>query len=292
MSTGTPKDRPHPAVVPQPQRPPHPATVVQPKPVIGPPARPPHPATVIQRRTPVAAPPARPPHPATLPRGTSAPPGPSAIQRAAPAPAAAPATRADTKQMVTRQQESLVTNKKTAEHVSGLEKIINLANAETLKALGPKQMGAKATKKGFGEMQGYVEYGGVYKGSRQGVHAIVTPAMDGQGTAASYVFPFFTHNTGKLIIRGHLLAKSLGGDGAEPRNVVPLYHEGANLPMYNDFEQKVLIYIRTHGNPVEYWVIPRYGANPVLPVKLELKAHALWEGKDSVIFHDDMATGF
>lgn len=106
---------------------------------------------------------------------------------------------------------------------------------------------------------GWVQYGGVIDGQRDGVTAVVTPSMLRTGTHATYDLPFIRRRTGLIIVRGHLLARVLGGSGSNPRNLVPLYHARNNLPMYRHFEHLVKRRVQ-QGKAVRVAVTPHYPA--------------------------------
>lgn len=116
---------------------------------------------------------------------------------------------------------------------------------------------------------GWVEYHQIRDGQRYGVEAVITHAMLRTGTPPTYSFPFMTRRTGLMIVRGHLLARVLGGDGADPRNLVPLYHVRNNLPMYQDFERTVQRYVE-RGNNVHVTITPRYTEDPGVPAALRV----------------------
>ncbi|WP_405523689.1 DNRLRE domain-containing protein [Streptomyces canus] len=70
--------------------------------------------------------------------------------------------------------------------------------------------------------------------------------------------------------RGHLLARSLGGSGTEPRNLVKLYKR-ANSPVMRDFEGRVRDRLDA-GETVFYTAIPVYETHQTLPDRIELFA--------------------
>lgn len=118
------------------------------------------------------------------------------------------------------------------DHVVKGEKDINLAAAENMPAnfcVSPL------------DDNSYVEYGPIVNGQRTWVRAKITPALLHSGTPAVYDFPFFSYRYGLTLGRGHLLASLFGGNGKEPRNVIPLPYHSASLPLLEDIEQKILV---------------------------------------------------
>ncbi|MCP8712222.1 DNA/RNA non-specific endonuclease [Streptomyces sp. AC04842] len=70
--------------------------------------------------------------------------------------------------------------------------------------------------------------------------------------------------------RGHLLARQLGGDGEDRRNLVPLYAR-VNTPEMRDIETEIAE--RIQGNEtILYSVIPDYGSGGNVPTTLTLTA--------------------
>ncbi|MEN3305959.1 MAG: hypothetical protein V7603_2161 [Micromonosporaceae bacterium] len=70
--------------------------------------------------------------------------------------------------------------------------------------------------------------------------------------------------------RGHLIASQVGGDGGDPRNVVPLYHD-ANIAMRSFVETLVTRRVAA-GERIFYVVTPHYSGNNVIPDYLTLYA--------------------
>ena len=129
---------------------------------------------------------------------------------------------------------------------------------------------------------GWVEYDRIINGQRQGVDAVVTLNMLRTGSTPTYSFPFMTRRTGLMIVRGHLLARVLGGDGADPRNLVPLYHLRNNLPMYRDFEGRVQRYVE-RGNNVRVTITPQYATGAGVAPGLTVFPTAIrYEATDAV----------
>lgn len=125
---------------------------------------------------------------------------------------------------------------------------------------------------------GYVTYKGIIAGRRKGIEALISPEMIRAGSSARYDFPFLTRKTGMFIIRGHLLARVLGGSGYDPCNLVPLYHARNNLPMFQDIEKVVMKYVEA-GGMVRYIVTPEYRGRShpsshmsVFPTSLRIQA--------------------
>ncbi|MFD0335487.1 DNA/RNA non-specific endonuclease [Streptomyces erythrogriseus] len=70
--------------------------------------------------------------------------------------------------------------------------------------------------------------------------------------------------------QGHLLARQLGGDGEDRRNLVPLYAR-VNTPEMRDIETEIAG--RIQGNEtILYSVIPDYGSGGNVPTSLTLTA--------------------
>ncbi|MFF4283955.1 MULTISPECIES: DNA/RNA non-specific endonuclease [Streptomyces] len=71
--------------------------------------------------------------------------------------------------------------------------------------------------------------------------------------------------------RGHLLARSLGGDGRAPANIAIMYEKANNVVM-EKLEQLIAETVRTRG-PVEYSATPVY-RNPedLIPAGIHIKA--------------------
>jgi hypothetical protein len=80
-----------------------------------------------------------------------------------------------------------------------------------------------------------ISYGAVKNGQRSACTATLAPDQ-GAGSSASYDFPFFKTSFGGH--RGHLIARTYGGSGSDPRNLVPL-GATANLRMYSIFEGEI-----------------------------------------------------
>lgn len=127
---------------------------------------------------------------------------------------------------------------------------------------------------GHGSVQGWIRYGRIINGRRTTMEAVITPPMISQGTAASYDFPFITRRSGGgYYARGHLLAKTLGGSGSNPRNLVPLLHVRGNIRMYTAFESLVRQAVVNDNIPVRYSVAPIYrGPTELWPSELRFKA--------------------
>jgi RHS repeat-associated protein len=88
------------------------------------------------------------------------------------------------------------------------------------------------------------------------------------GSEATYTPPGYKEKIG--MARGHLIAKSLGGDGAEPRNIVPLWQDKVNTSaMYYGVEKVVKRWI-DGGATVYYRVEPVYSGKDPVPVYLRI----------------------
>jgi hypothetical protein len=168
-------------------------------------------------------------------------------------------------------------NTENHSQVDGLDMLVDPRHFETLPDGGRTSLMPVGTN--VDPYGGWVRYREIQGGQRYGVEAVITPHMLGTGTTPSYVFPFTTRRTGLMIVRGHLLARVLGGDGSEPRNLVPLYHIRSNLPMYEDVEGPVQHYL-ARGGSVRVSIRPRYRVRPfgvprsemVFPIALEYRA--------------------
>lgn len=166
-------------------------------------------------------------------------------------------------------------NTGSQQRVIGIEDAIDPAQGENLAALG--QSSIMATGLNVSGSGGWIRYGAITNGQRSTVTALVTPSMIRQGSTPNYDFPFFNRRFGLVIVRGHLLARVLGGDGAEPRNLVPLPHAANNLPMYEDLESRVQRHVEK-GNTAKVSVRVIYGngapgsAASLLPTRLIYRA--------------------
>ncbi|MET9652164.1 LamG-like jellyroll fold domain-containing protein [Streptomyces sp. NPDC006460] len=73
---------------------------------------------------------------------------------------------------------------------------------------------------------------------------------------------------GEGLQRGHLIAKSLGGSGEDPRNLVPLYHR-SNAPDMSKVEADLAKRVET-GETLYYSVTPEYIGNNPIPVRIHM----------------------
>lgn len=80
--------------------------------------------------------------------------------------------------------------------------------------------------------------------------------------------------------RGHLLARSLGGDGTDLRNLVPLYAR-VNSPRMSRYESALEKRVQT-GETIYYQVIPHYPGESPVPDYLTLTWVDNVEGSDTV----------
>ena len=96
---------------------------------------------------------------------------------------------------------------------------------------------------------GTVMYGSITNWRRQGIESIITAKMiaANAGTPAGVRIS----GEGPGCARGHLLARSLGGDGNDVRNLVPLAHEFTNLQQYQQIERMVLHHVLRHKTPMQ-----------------------------------------
>ncbi|HEV8562247.1 MAG TPA: SpvB/TcaC N-terminal domain-containing protein [Actinophytocola sp.] len=134
----------------------------------------------------------------------------------------------------------------------------------------PTLLGAAANTTRAG---GSVSYGALDAlGRPTGVSAVITGRMINTGTRVpqtlnppGYVnFQIFRH------VRGHLLARLLGGSGSEARNVVTLF-EQANSPVMRGFEAQVAAAVRG-GQTVTYSVTPIYEGANLIPRGITITA--------------------
>lgn len=126
-----------------------------------------------------------------------------------------------------------------------------------------------------------VYYKPLKEGRAQGMQACLTDGgfdyTDKDGTfqignetliVGTPTFPKTTENTppgaesGSGMDRGHLLARILGGDGDDRRNLVPLYPK-ANQKVMKKFEAMVNSTTRSDQHTVWYSVTPMYDGSDV-----------------------------
>ncbi|MEV5874005.1 DNA/RNA non-specific endonuclease [Streptomyces sp. NPDC052101] len=94
-------------------------------------------------------------------------------------------------------------------------------------------------------------------GRAQGVETTITKTMLNTGSKASRrVKPPGWLGDGADHTRGHLLARSLGGDGAAPENIVIMYDK-ANNEVMKDLEQEIYRVVDA-GHDVQYSATPVY----------------------------------
>ncbi|MGW7361668.1 DNRLRE domain-containing protein [Streptomyces sp. NPDC054802] len=74
---------------------------------------------------------------------------------------------------------------------------------------------------------------------------------------------------GGTLHRGHLLARSLGGDGEDLRNLVPLYAK-VNTPLMSGYESALEKRVQT-GETIYYQVTAHYEGNSPIPDHLNLR---------------------
>lgn len=98
-------------------------------------------------------------------------------------------------------------------------------------------------------VDGTIFYGSIVNHRRRGITAVVTAQMiaANQGTAASVNIS----GEGLGIARGHLLARCLGGDGFDYRNLVPLAHAFTNLQQFQLIEQNILHHVLRHQTQIQ-----------------------------------------
>lgn len=173
------------------------------------------------------------------------------------------------------------TNINNLVRVDGLGELVDTGAVENL---GPQAATSiMPSGRNVRSSNGEVTYDGITNGQRHGVHAVISRQMIRQGSAASYNFPFFTRRTGYLIVRGHLLARVLGGSGSNARNLVPLYHGYNNVPMYRHIERRIQMYVQ-RGNVAEVHIAPDYLHAPpdprsLFPNYIEVTARDYYSGR-------------
>lgn len=118
-----------------------------------------------------------------------------------------------------------------------------------------------------------IDYGRVNAaGQAQGVEATITREMlDTGSTADSAIRPPGFEGGARNHSRGHLLARMLGGSGAEERNLVTLYQQDTNSPVMSDFERQVYLAVDA-GEVVNYRVTPIYEDGRLMPTSIALQA--------------------
>ncbi|MFJ8359885.1 DNA/RNA non-specific endonuclease [Streptomyces sp. NPDC093984] len=122
-------------------------------------------------------------------------------------------------------------------------------------------------------------------GRAQGVDTTITKSMLNTGSKASRRVkpPGWLGDAGSHT-RGHLLAKSLGGDGAAPENIVIMYDKANNVVM-KDLEQEIYRVVDA-GHDVQYSATPVY-ANPtdLIPSGVHVTAKGGGLGIDQTIIN-------
>jgi hypothetical protein len=109
-------------------------------------------------------------------------------------------------------------------------------------------------------------------GRPTGAAATITRELLGTGSAASRsILPPGFAGQAANHARGHLIARSLGGSGRDPRNLVTLFNRGANSPVMRDFEAQVANAVRA-GQTVRYEVVPIYRGAELMPRAVTLRA--------------------
>ena len=119
---------------------------------------------------------------------------------------------------------------------------------------------------------GFIDYGRFDNLKRAtGVNAPITKSMLRTGTEAKKVkIPEF--QGGRYgHARGHLLAKVLGGNGKDLRNLVTLWQNPVNVPIMRDFKLEVRDIVDS-GQNVYYESIPIYSGNNLVPIGIEIHA--------------------
>lgn len=105
---------------------------------------------------------------------------------------------------------------------------VDLRRAEGMRLTSDRRLPARRA--------GSVRYPRIADWRRDYMAAFITHAMLGRGTAASVPIS----GMGPGYARGHLLARSLGGSGFDPRNLVPIAHAATNVTeMWHGVERPV-----------------------------------------------------
>ncbi|MER7672372.1 RHS repeat-associated core domain-containing protein [Kitasatospora sp. NPDC096128] len=86
---------------------------------------------------------------------------------------------------------------------------------------------------------------------------------------------------GKILHRGHLLARQLGGDGNDLRNLVPLY-AAVNTPTMKGYEDRLAARIQG-GETYFYSVVPEYEGESKIPVSVTLRWAGSFGDSDTVV---------
>ncbi|MCE4948551.1 DNA/RNA non-specific endonuclease [Streptomyces sp. VTCC 41912] len=109
-------------------------------------------------------------------------------------------------------------------------------------------------------------------GRATGVETTVSRGMLDAGTKASRrIKPPGWQGEAAGHTRGHLLARSLGGDGRSPANIVIMY-DTANNEVMEKLEERIYETVRDHGS-VEYSATPVYRQpNDQVPAGVHIKA--------------------
>lgn len=119
---------------------------------------------------------------------------------------------------------------------------------------------------------GHIIYGKLDDlGRPKGIRAYITPDMitrkgnSGPGSdAADWIKPPGFAGGEANQVRGHLLAKLLGGSGKEKKNLVTLIHNPVNTPIMRGFEDQIARRVEA-GELIEYFAIPQYIGDNVIP---------------------------
>ncbi|TWI35121.1 DUF4781 domain-containing protein [Paracoccus sulfuroxidans] len=133
--------------------------------------------------------------------------------------------------------------------------------AGTAALAAPKPGDAKLTN--FGTLKG---------DQAQGIEVTLDRSMLDTGTHADpNLRPPGFEGGGANHSRGHLLARRLGGDGAEMANLVTLYQNPTNSPVMRSFEDVVYRAVDA-GENVNYRVTPVYAEGNPVPTHIVLQA--------------------
>lgn len=117
---------------------------------------------------------------------------------------------------------------------------------------------------------GWIIYGDLDSNGRAtGAVAKITPNMIGGGTTANVPKITYRNSLGEKLDRGHLIAKNLGGDDGDQRNIVPIYNV-INNGMMKHIEFAIAGMVRLYGK-VYMTVIPVYIGDGIIPICLSVQ---------------------
>jgi hypothetical protein len=122
--------------------------------------------------------------------------------------------------------------------------------------------------------RGFIRYRGVDELARPtGVTARIVPDMIGTGTSSNpSIRPPGFQGAAAGHARGHLLARVLGGSGAEYENLITIIQNPVNSPVMRDFELRVAYAVR-RGLIIDYTANPVYNGSELMPQGITITAH-------------------